>query len=130
MQLHLVSIRVAHLGNFLTSCNGLAIFDEQLVVMRVNRYERLTVLDHDELAHAAHARSAEDHTARCACEHRLSSLTCDVDALAGRSIERGKNLSFHRPSPTDVFGRPRGFWTCVNFGFGPRFCTYGVGTYR
>src|SRR3977135_2510850 len=97
MQLHLISIGVAHPGNFLTSRNGLAVFDEQLVVVRVDRYECLTVFDHDELAHAPPARSAEDHTARCACENRLPSLTCYVDALAGRSVERGKNLPFHGP---------------------------------
>ena len=57
MQLHAVRITAAHLGNFLTLSDALVFLDQQRLVVRVGRQERIVVLEDDQVAVAAQART-------------------------------------------------------------------------
>ena len=58
VQLHLVGVGRAHLGDLLPARHLLAFLHDDVAVVRVRREERVVVLDDDELAVAAQARAA------------------------------------------------------------------------
>src|SRR5437588_6279086 len=60
MQLDLVGVGVAHLGDLLPLADLLSLLDQDLAVVRVRRKVGVVVLDDDELAVAAQPRSCID----------------------------------------------------------------------
>src|SRR6185436_2931567 len=97
MQLHLVGVGIAHLGNLLPLGDVLPLFHQQLVVVGVDAQKRAVVLDDDQLAEAADPRAAEDDFPRRAREHRLPGLSGDTDAFAA-IVEARHDLAACRPA--------------------------------
>src|SRR5450631_2573770 len=81
MQFYLVGVGIAHLADFLPFAYLLPFLDQNLAVVRVRGKERVVVLDDDQLAVAAQARSGVHDPARSAGQNRLAGLAADIDAL-------------------------------------------------
>ena len=118
MQLHRIGIAIAHLRDFLSLADVLALFHQQRVVVRIDAQVVGVVTNHHQLAEAAYARTAEDHAARRARMHRLAQLAGDRNALVGTVVEISNHLAGGGPTPIHFAGRERGFR--FDFGFGVR----------
>ncbi len=84
VQLDLVGIGVAHLGDLLTLGDLLSFLHQDVPVVRVRRQVGTVVLDDDELAVAAQAGARVDDLAAGAGRDRLPRRAGDVDALETR----------------------------------------------
>ena len=104
MQLWRVGIGVAEFRDLLAAHHLLAFLHHDLAVMRVHAVEAVVVLDDDELAVAADARSGVHHAPLRCCDHRIADPAADVDALAVRLGKCSEDLSLRRPDEVDRIG--------------------------
>src|SRR3982074_2607142 len=94
MQLALVGVGVAHLTDLLSLADLLPFLDQNLAVVRVSGKVGVVVLDDDQLAVAAQARSGVNDSTGSTGQYRLTGLAANVDALEIRTFGKSfDNLS-------------------------------------
>ena len=104
VQLHLVGVGVAHLGDLLAARDLLAFLHEDLAVVRVRRQVRVVVLDDDELAVAAQSGAGVDDLAGRARDAPAAPpcRRCRCPSGSRFSENAGDDLARRGPHPVEL----------------------------
>ena len=108
MQLHTISVAVAHLGNFLPLTHGLVFFDQQRLVVRISRQVGVVVLQDNQVPVAAQTGTDIDHATIGRRHNSLTRSATNIKAFILHLVKACKYAAAGGPDPGNFVFPTRG----------------------